>query len=135
MKVKYYLCEDVRQESNGKIILIGLYPDDTIVVNRPDKVIIQEKEVELTILSKLQIMLTISEFEGEVTVTGRFAQPGNSIQSAEQDIGKVIIPKGKSHNFIVDVSNFPAVGNGVYTFIATVNGQEFNFPIIIEYDE
>ncbi len=135
MKVKYYLCEDVRQESNGKVILIGLYPDNTIIVSRPDKVVIQDKEVELTILAKLQIMLNISEFEGEVTVSGRFSQPGNSIQSGEQPIGNVVIPKGKSHNFVMDVSNFPAVGAGEYSFIATVNGEEFKFPIIIEYDE
>jgi hypothetical protein len=31
-QVRCHLCEDVRQEINGKLSLLGLYPDDTIIV-------------------------------------------------------------------------------------------------------
>jgi hypothetical protein len=31
-RVKFLLCDDVRAESSGKITLVGLYPDDKILV-------------------------------------------------------------------------------------------------------
>ena len=135
MIVKFYLCEDIRQEINGKVMLIGLYPDDTLVFNTPETTLINQKEVALVFIPKLQILLNISDFEGDVEVSGYFMQPGNAAQTPLNSLGKAAIPKGKSHNFILDISNFPAVGPGTYTFLAKVNEEEYLFPIHIIYEE
>ena len=118
---KYTLiCDDIRQENNGKLILIGLYQRDIVVPHVP---------VILPSLAFLQCFE--SDRPGNFSIRFRIEQMDTGRPIVE-GMGMMQIARPGQGSGLMKFGNcqFPAFGT--YNFIVTIEGE--SEPIISSFD-
>jgi hypothetical protein len=121
---KYILmCDEVRQESNGKFLLIGLYTPDMTVPQLPFVI------PSLTFFVALE-----SDRPGNVQV--RFAvQLLDSGQNVAEGMGAGGFPKPGLGMMPIQLRNFPIQAAGTYVFSLSFEGQRdpitYSFNVIL----
>lgn len=107
-EVKLFVCEDLRQEINGMVSAIGLYPDNVIVIPIPVGVPDPTTETPVAVKS-LSFLFNISNFSVASTVTIEIESRGK-------------------RNLLLPVTEYPAPvpGNSI-NLIATMQPGIFNF--------
>jgi len=117
------MCDEVRQEINGKFIVLGLYTPDMTVPQLPFVI------PSLTFLSALE-----SDRPGNVQI--RFAiQNLDSGQNVAEGMGAAGFPRPGLGMMPVQLRNFPIQSAGTYVFSLTLEGQRdpitYSFNIIL----
>jgi len=121
---KYILmCDEVRQESNGKLIVLGLYTPDMAIPQLPFVV------GSLTFFIALE-----SDRPGNFQI--RFAlQNLDSGQNIAEGMGAVAFPKPGLGAMPIQLRNFGIPNAGTYVFSLTIEGQRdpitYSFNVIL----
>jgi hypothetical protein len=123
--VKFFVCEDLRQEVNGMVSAIGLYPDNVIVIAMPDGIPDPTTEAPVAVKS-LSFLFNISNFSATSSVTIEIESKGK--RSLLLPVKEYPAPEsGKSINLIANMQPgifhffgerkvFIAVGESVHEF-------------------
>jgi hypothetical protein len=127
--VKFFVCEDLRQELNGMVSAIGLYPDNVIGIGIPDEIPEPTAEAPVTVRS-LNFLFNFSNLPAKASITIEVETNGkrNFIQ---QPMDYFSPDPGKSMNMITRI--VPAVFHsfGKRKVFVTVGGviHEFSYEI------
>lgn len=121
---RFYLADDVRSELNGKVTLVGLYPDDTIVFEMPAG--IPDPTPEVPIGSEgITILCTLFGFTGSAVfdLALRGNEPGSTGQTHQASLH---VEKDAAHvNMISKFRPLLVQSFGVKTF--TISCAELDF--------
>lgn len=67
-QVRFYVSEDIRQEVNGKVSAIGLYPDNVILLQLPDDVP-DPTESQPILIQALGFLFNVSKLSQATTIS------------------------------------------------------------------
>lgn len=128
-RVRFFLCDDVRAETDGKITLVGFYPDDKIIVNQlpaantgPVLVAIPQLAIAAIVMDGVGTLLSPS---GEVT------DPLGKLVS-RATLGAAVLVAGKTYSIVIKGNMFPVPHFGRYEFKLTLDKTTFSFPFDIQ---
>ena len=124
---KFYMADDIRVEDSGKQILVGLYPDNVIVL-KSSEALAPTREKPL-LLSQLSVMVsfpnpTRGDHAGEAFILG----PDNN------EIGKLArftvttLEDGGTGNIIFKLAQMRVTRFGIYTLRLTFDEKSYEFP-------
>lgn len=109
------MAEEVRPEMSGKSTVLGLFPDDVIVMqgNRPE-----DAPAELPDgLERLSFFINVSDIaEGHHSFKGNITDPSGAPYNSVSPLGEETIKKGLSRSIIVEIKPFIIKGKGIYHF-------------------
>src|SRR5579862_4681455 len=113
--VDFLVCDEVQQEPDGKINLIGLYPTREVRI---------EAGVKLPATLNLAFVFVLQDGEGHFRPVFRLADPlGRELhKSAVPDIRKLA---GTGHTVSMNITTIPIMNFGVYSAILEIEGQRF----------
>jgi len=133
MKIKHYICEDVRQEIQGKITLNGLYPDDCLVL---PEIIAQGPGVqEYTAVDRLMVLVNVSDDIGEKKIVTELLNPDGEIHGVNADIGTILLEEGKSANIIMNLAAFPVPTEGTYIIRVFIGDFKYDIPLTLRLEK
>lgn len=123
--VRLYMAEDLRQEVNGKTMVIGLYPDNVVVLRLPHNAPNPTKTKPLHIHS-LGFLFNISRLSGDTTI---------SVDSESSGKRKPFVVSrthpypgtGRSINLVGVMTPCPITHFGERKLIVTVGQVEYTF--------
>lgn len=122
--LKYILhCDEIRQENNGKLILIGVYLPDMTIPQLP------------FVLGSLTFFIALeSDRPGQFPV--RFAlQHLESGQMIAQGMGNIGFQKPGLGPLVLPLRNVPLPNAGTFVFSMTIDGQKdqltYSFNVIL----
>lgn len=127
MKIKFLMAEEIRPEINGKSSVLGLFPDDIIVVqaNRPEGI---SPEIPDGI-ERLSFLLNVSDLpEGSHFFKGNITDPSGAAYNPLGSLGEETIKKGFSRSIVVEVKPFIVKQKGIYHFNLYVDDLLTTFP-------
>jgi hypothetical protein len=106
--VKFLLCEDVRHEKTGKLLIVGLYPGERVVVHKAERV--QGIDAEAVIPSLCLLFISdrgSGKFDSRFEIT---APDGRAVANGEG--GEVDLGEGKSATVCAVFRPFPVLSFG-----------------------
>jgi len=133
MKINFLIADEIRSETNGKHTVLGLYPDNIIVLENKDNSGTNTNSPNLTaVIDRLAIFVNISEIsEGEHEIKGQVIDPSGNPLGAEIPFGNTSIETGKSHTYILETRQFIVKERGTYQFKLIVDGIAYEYPFKI----
>lgn len=130
MKIKFLVAEEIRPEVGGKLTILGLMPDDTLLMtsSRPADA---PPEVPNG-LERLAFLLSVSDLpEGEHKFKGQIFNPSGEPYNPETSFGEGTVEKGTSRSIIIDIKPFIVKNFGSYRLDFYVDGSVSSFPFEI----
>jgi hypothetical protein len=130
MKIKFLMAEEIRPEINNKASIVGLFPDDVVVLirNRPADA---PPEVPDGV-ERLSFLINVGELpEGVHKFKGIIITPSGEPYNPEMLLGEEIAKKGFSHSLIVQLKPFIVKSRGIYHFNFYVDDLLTSFPFEI----
>lgn len=121
MNIRYFVCEDVRQEVNGKSSLTGLFADNVVMLNYEGNIKSITQETPLAI-DRLSFLINVSNIVGTLEFEFQIFDPTGNPHNEKAYIGKAELTKGLSYNIIVQASPFIFFIPGIYILRLHVNG-------------
>jgi hypothetical protein len=125
-RVKFLLCDDARAESSGKLTLVGLYPDDKILVQQNPAVPIQPPGV-VALLNQLAIVCILFDGDGVFPASATITGP-SGLKLADMPLGTPTFKAGAPGIMALQCGLFPVAQLGQYTCTVTVGKSDFRFP-------
>ncbi|HSH86864.1 MAG TPA: hypothetical protein VK958_06395 [Methylophilus sp.] len=132
MKFRHFICEDIRQELNGKVTLTGVYPDDCLLM--PEILNQDENAKEITAIERLMLLVNISELDKDTEVFAEILKPDGTIHGVTQPLGTTKAVKNRSFNVIMNLSGFPVPIAGIYTIKLRIDENQYEVPINIQLE-
>lgn len=123
--VRLYMAEDLRQEVNGKMSAIGLYPDNVVVLRLPDDVPDPTESQPLHIKS-LSFVFNISKLTQATTISIDIEANGKRRQFIPPSEHPAPEP-GMSINMVGVMEPFAVTHFGERKLIVTVGESEHTF--------
>ena len=121
------MADDIRVEDSGKQILVGLYPDNVIVL-KSSAALAPTREKPL-LLSQLSVMVSFpNPAKGDHAAEGSISGPDNN------EIGKLgrftvtTLEEGGTGNIILKLAQMRVTGFGIYTLRLTFDAKSYEFP-------
>jgi hypothetical protein len=121
------MADDIRVEDSGKQILVGLYPDNVLVL-KSSEALAPTREKPL-LLSQLSVMVSFpNPAKGDHAVEGSISGPDNN------EIGKLArftittLEEGGTGNVILKLAQMRVTGFGIYTLQLTFDAKPYEFP-------
>lgn len=131
MKVKFFLAEEIRPEAGGKMTVLGLFPDDRMVLTKGTSPEGIPPETPRGI-EKLVLLISIGEAPNKkLKYKGTITAPDGVLYKPEFPLGEGRIEKGSSHSIVLEFKPFILKSMGVYVFNFYVNKEVFTFPFEI----
>lgn len=132
MKIKFLVAEEIRPEENGKLTILGLFPDDNLILSAKEAVPEGMPQDTPRGIDKLVFFISLSDTSSrlskfKVTIT----DPSGELYKPETDAGEGRIAKGTSRSFIIEVKPFIVKLTGTYIFNFHVNNKVYPFPFEI----
>ena len=130
LNVKFWIAEDIRQEIDNKLSLLGLYVDDVLVVKLPVDAPSFSKENPL-LLEGVGILISVRGPVGQYQVKGAFYS--GSAKDASNKLGEIreqvmeLKPGIKVANIVCRLRPFIAGPLGIKTLFFSVDEQEFTY--------
>ena len=133
MKVKFLLCDEIRREIDGKLIALGVYLDDTLVMDMSRDIANPEPEASPLIgIERLTFLINTSDCNGEhFKFSAQVYDPNGNTPGLEMDLGEATIEAGTSHNVIVESKPFVFSRHGTFRFDFRTNQTTHSFPFYI----
>ena len=131
MKIKFLMAEEMRPEAGGKLTILGLYPDDNIILTK----VTYPKGIPPETprgIEKLVFLVSVSDTPNKkLKYKVRITDPSGELYKPEMQLGEGRVEKGTSRSFIIEVKPFVINLVGVYGFDFFVNKEIFSFPFEI----
>jgi len=125
------MAEEIRPEAGGKLTILGLFPDDNIILTKavyPEGV---PPEIPRGI-EKLVFLISVSGAPNrKLKFKVRITDPSGGLYKPEMQLGEGRVEKGTSRSFIIEVKPFVIDLVGVYIFDFYVNKEIYSFPFEI----
>lgn len=124
------MAEEIRPEASGKLTILGLYPDDNLILSPGEP-----EGVSPGIprgMEKLVFLISIGDAPNKLLkFKVRITDPSGELYKPEIQVGEGKIKKGSSRSFIIEVKPFIINLVGVYVFNFYVNKEIYSFPFEI----
>jgi hypothetical protein len=121
--VKFLLCEDVRSENTGKLLIVGLYPGELVLMNDPKPV---EGIDAVSAIASLALLFMarrgLGRFESNFEIT---APDGRRV--AEAQGGMVELLEGKGATAIAIFRPFPVLAFGEHRIRLRLDATPYEF--------
>lgn len=126
------MAEEIRPEASGKLTILGLYPDDNLILS-PREALPEGVPPETPRgMEKLVFLINISDASNKLLkFKVRITDPSGELYKPEIQVGEGKIEKGSSRSFIIEVKPFIIILVGIYIFNFYVNKEIFSFPFEI----
>lgn len=124
------MAEEIRPELSGKSTVLGLFPDDVLVMqgNRPEGASPEVPDG----LERLTFLLNVSDIsEGVHHFKGNITEPSGASYNPVSPLGEETIMKGLSRSIVVEIKPFIIKSKGVYHFNLYVDDVLTSFPFEI----
>jgi hypothetical protein len=127
-RVKFLLCDDVRAESSGKLTLIGLYPDDKILVQQNPALTNQPgwPAGMVAVLNQLAIVCVAfggdGTFPASATITGPSGVPLSTMP-----LGTAIFQPNTPATMALQGGLFPVAQYGQFKCTLTIGKSSFHY--------
>jgi len=131
MKIKFLIAEDIRPEASGKMVILGLFPDDIIIFVKPvsPENITPEKP---HVIEKLYILLNVTNLSEKThKFKAKIIDPDGKPYQENIELGEAFIKSGSSHTLLIKLQPFVVQTFGIYTCVFNVNNKSFKFPFEI----
>ena len=127
MKINFLVAEEFRPEAGGKQMVLGLYPDDMIVLEPRPNIDYSPNIPEG--LDRLSFLITISDApENKHRYKAQIIDPSGNPHGPEMSLGESEIEKGTSKTFIIESKPFIMSGKGLYHLNFYVDDELHSFP-------
>lgn len=128
MEIKYYIADEIREEKSGKPMLIGLYPDNVILINVPEDPQSNPGNLDFSYqLNKLSFLINFrdeTDAPTTLSVDLEYFRPNNILIGEKQRVPPFQLEPGKSTSLIIESSPFIVYESGDHYFRITINGTE-----------
>lgn len=132
MKVKFLMAEEIRPEASGKLTILGLYPDDNLILSSREAIPEGVPPETPRGMEKLVFLINVSDASNKLLkFKVRIIDPYLELYKPEIQVGEGKIKKGASRSFIIELKPFIINLVGVYVFNFYVNKEVFSFPFEI----
>lgn len=123
ISVGLFVAEDFRQEIEGRISAVGLFPD-RVIVARMLTGTPGSTEDEPIVIASVALLVNLCAPPGkyEVSIDLKY-------EKTPPVVHNVVLPVGGSANFIIQIRGFRVVSFGTKRIIARVNGK----PHVLEF--
>ena len=119
------VCEDVRVEASGKLMMIGVYPGETVnFIKQPT----EENPGLVNLALSIWFRKVSGEFQTRIAING----PGGA-QIIERELGTQTIEAGKIMSLVVRIQNAEFVSHGEYAIVIYLDEKKYDFPLFITY--
>jgi hypothetical protein len=124
-RAKFLLCDDVRAETNGKITVVGLYPDDKILVNLIPG--LPSLPGTVAVLNQIAIVCMLFDGDGMFPASATITGP-SGLKLPSVMLGNPTFKPGTSATIVLNSGGaFPVPSYGHYKCVLTVDKQDFLF--------
>ncbi len=123
--VKFLLCDDARAEASGKITLVGLYPDDKIVVQLGQ----QTPPGVVAALSQVSFVCIVTDGDGAFPASAIITGPG--INLSKMSLGSPTFKRGEHTTIILQGGQFLVPQFGKFACTLSIGGVDHKFPFEI----
>ncbi len=121
------VCEDIRTEVTGKLIMIGVYPGETIrFFSKPT----DENPGRLNMAISFWFRGARGEFLTKISVTD---PQGEKI--VDRELGTQNVEDGKVMSFVVGVQGAEFHSHGKFQISLSLNDRIYEFPLIVTYSD
>lgn len=129
MKINFYLADEIRTESNGKQLVLGLYPDHVVLVEVDKDIPETDPEGNKVgfVLDQLTFSLCVSEAVGNFKPKVQFYLPSGEPIGEPSVLPDFDQEKGGSHSLHLHAKPFPFKEPGKYKLQLTLNDKPHDF--------
>jgi hypothetical protein len=132
MKFNFLIADEIRAEISGKQTVLGLYPDNTLLLeNHSNTAAPGQPEA----IERLTVLINISEAPGEHNVRGWFVDPSGNPAGEQIEFGRLPMVEDKSCSLVIQAKPFIISEIGTYHFNLYVNDVLYQFPFNIKRRE
>jgi hypothetical protein len=120
-KAQFFLCEDVRIETSGKLSLMGFFSDSAVLAQIPIEV--SPSENEPLLIEGLCVLVTLSGFEGTHHVRAEIVEPTtNKAASMERDL---VFSENRTANLVLRMRPYAVRSFGSKPVKVHIEGHVF----------
>lgn len=131
MKLTFLVADEIRREASGKATILGLFPDNVVIVNIPPKPEGIPEGVPPGI-DRLSFMVNVSSLpEGTYHFKAQFISPSGKPMGEVMEVGDIEIAAGKSFTTIFQSNPFVILEGGEYNLAFNINDEEHRLPFEI----
>lgn len=134
MQIIFLVADEIRPEASSKQTILGLYPDNTIVLEqRPKLPASAEKWPEGVPdgIERLAFLVNISEIEGVHSYKGQILDPEGNPHGPEISFGESILAQYTSRTLVIEAKPFIIKGKGKYHFVLSIDEERHSLPFTI----
>lgn len=131
---KFYLAEDIRLDQLNKPIIIGLYPQDKVIITLPPEMSDIPADTGVMIPT-LSILVNLVGFDKSFETNISLYMPNGTPIFENNKLGEHEINNDniyKDINIIAKFSPFRVLALGLYKFIVKIEGSSFEYEFLIE---
>lgn len=134
-KSHFYIADNISAQTDGKVAIIGLYPDRQLVYHPPEEFKrLAAKGERVALTANLSMLLVVSDLPaGTYQVTAILATPTEEMRPDFQSMEFEVI-QGKSNNLIFNLQPLQIKEPGEYALKIKAGAYEFEgaFSILFE---
>jgi len=119
------VCEDIRAEATGKLMMIGVYPGGTINFAKQPT---EESPGQLNLALSIWFRKLSGEFQVRIAINGP-----NGAQIIERELGSQTIEAGKILALTVRIQNAEFVSHGEYEIVIYLDEKTYSFPLFVTF--
>jgi len=130
---RFLLADNITEQSGGKLLIVGLYSGDVVVLHGPLPAEVPAQFRGLAIPG-LYILVTFIDGVGEFDASVRIYDPKGNALGPESRL-KAKLEKGKSQNLIVPLVPFPVTAFGKYRIELQIDTRKFNYEFSVQHED
>lgn len=136
MKINFFIADEIRPESSGKQTILGLFADNTIVIESQNPPPIIAANLP-TGIDRLAFMINVSDSPDEKhSYKAKIIDPSGKNHGPEMQFGETVLGMNSSRTIIVEAKPFIFSGKGTYYFNFYVDGNLHSFPFkVVDREE
>jgi hypothetical protein len=121
---KFLLCDDVRSEHDGKIMLWGWYPDNQILCHPPSAPL---PDNNVFLLSGISFVIALMDGEGEFALRMVLRGPPDGKEFFDQPAGQARKERRRPHTFTFRFAPFAHSSFGQFTVVLYLGDRPYEF--------
>ena len=119
------VCEDIRTEATGKLILLGVYPGETVnFFKKPT----EDNPGLVNLALSLWFRKCSGKFQTRFSVVGP-----DDTEIVNQTLGEQSVEAGRVMTFAIKIQNAAFTAPGDYAVVVYLDEKEYEFPLYVTY--
>lgn len=133
MKTLLYIADNIQRMADGKLLMLGVYPDHVIQLNFPKDVAVRPTKEMPTVMNSLSIVVVIFEMPpGKRRVEPNMHLPNGEVS---QKMAAVEFDTAETNtaNLLFNFTPLFIPMEGIYRLEFEIDGERLSFPITIRF--